>query len=350
MLAVVGHAHRVHLAPAKRGGASATVEHERPARVDRLYAALRDVGSAVTDPDDHGLEPILAVHDRRLVAHLRSAGAAGRRDGEAVIPDVFPHVAMTPRAVPERVVEGRGLAGSLCFDCSSPLYRGSWKAIYMSAQIALTAADRVGETRVCYALCRPPGHHAGPSLYGGFCYLNNTAIAATSLLHRGRVAILDLDIHHGNGTQAAFWASEQVLTVSLHEHPSYGYPYFTGHPEERGADRGEGLNLNLPLAQGCGPDAYLDALEIALEEIADFAPASLVVALGFDGLAEDPLSDARLTPETYGQIAGLVAQLARPTVLVQEGGYALGRLQEAAGAFFGPFSGSHVPTTVRGGR
>jgi acetoin utilization deacetylase AcuC-like enzyme len=205
-----------------------------------------------------------------------------------------------------------------------------------AADAALTAADLVaGGAPAAYALCRPPGHHAGPGYYGGFCLLNNAAIAARSLARLGRVAIVDVDFHHGNGTQDIFWEDPEVLYVSLHGDPAAHYPHFLGAADELGGGPGRGTTRNLPLPDGTGDDAYLDALAGAMELVAGFEPATLVVSAGFDTFAGDPIGAFAVTTEGFARIGAALAGAGRPTVVVQEGGYALDALGANAVALLG---------------
>jgi len=200
---------------------------------------------------------------------------------------------------------------------------GTWEAALASAETATTAAGLVlagaGET---YALCRPPGHHAYADMAGGFCFLNNTAIAAQHLRRQhARVAVLDVDVHHGNGTQGIFFECDDVLTVSIHADPSLYYPYFWGHAHETGAGKGHGYNLNLPLPLGSPDRPWLDAGDKALARIREFAPTALVVALGLDASESDPLQGLKVTGAGFYAMAENIARLGLPTVLAQEGGY-----------------------------
>jgi acetoin utilization deacetylase AcuC-like enzyme len=216
-------------------------------------------------------------------------------------------------------------------DASCPIAESSWESACWSAWSSVEAADTVLRgAREAYALCRPPGHHAFADMAGGFCYLNNTAIAAERLARAGnRVAVLDVDLHHGNGTQAIFYAREDVLTISLHADPVRFYPFFWGHANERGEGRGTGYNLNLPLPRGTKDDGYLAALEQGLARIRAFAPDALVVALGLDAFEGDPFGGLAISTEGYGRMAQAIGKaLAMPAILVQEGGY----LCEALGA------------------
>jgi acetoin utilization deacetylase AcuC-like enzyme len=253
-----------------------------------------------------------------------------------VIPNVHP--GRRPAHYPRSIV---GRAGWHAADTASPIGPGTWEAVYAAAQVAVCTADAVlAGAREAYALCRPPGHHAYADMAGGFCFLNNTAIAAHRLLaQHARVAVLDVDVHHGNGTQAIFYARSDVLTVSLHADPADFYPFFWGHAHERGEGEGEGFNLNLPLPPGSGDDPWLAAGEIALERIARHAPGVLVVALGLDASESDPLQGLRITTRGFERMAARIASLGLPTVLVQEGGYLGPELGENLAAFLAAFEG-----------
>ncbi|MEM6357322.1 MAG: histone deacetylase family protein, partial [Pseudomonadota bacterium] len=216
-----------------------------------------------------------------------------------------------------------GQAGYHQADTACPIGPATWDAAYLSAQCAVAATEAVlAGAKAAYALCRPPGHHAFTDLAGGFCFLNNAAVAAEALTTAGRrVAILDIDVHHGNGTQGIFYARRDVLTVSLHADPVRFYPFFWGHADERGEREGLGANLNLPLPRGTDDEAYLDALERALERVAMHAPDVLVVALGLDAHEGDPFKGFAVTTSGFGRIGSRIAKAGLPLVLIQEGGY-----------------------------
>jgi acetoin utilization deacetylase AcuC-like enzyme len=296
--------------------------------------AIRAVLGPFEAPADHGEAPLRGVHSDAYLAFLRSAyqdwRAAGR-DGDAA-GYAWPVVGRRPLALDR--IDAR--LGAHSFDASSPIAEGTWQAAYWSAQTALGALDAVlGGERAAFALCRPPGHHAGADYLGGYCYLNNAAIAAEAARAAGkaRVAILDVDYHHGNGTQDIFYARGDVLFVSIHADPKMDYPYFWGHADETGAGEGEGATLNLPLPRGTGLDTYLPALDAALAKIADFAPAVLVVSYGADTFAGDPISYFRLETADYPALARRIAQLGLPTLIVMEGGYAVDSLGANVAAF-----------------
>jgi acetoin utilization deacetylase AcuC-like enzyme len=313
--------------------------YERVARAERLRLAMAAAGHPLLGPDDHGLGPVLAVHERGLVAFLESAWAAWRAAGgpEALIPDTFPHPRLAGGGGRDPA-GGLGRPGWFCFDTATPLVEGSWRAARAAADVALTGADLLaGGAPAAYALCRPPGHHAGPGYYGGFCLLNNAAIAARALGRLGRVAVLDVDFHHGNGTQDVFWKDPAVLYVSLHGDPAVHYPYFTGAADEVGAGAGRGATRNLPLPDGTGDDAYLDALAAAAGTVDAFDPAMLLVSLGLDTFAGDPIGAFALTGDGFRRMGALLAELGRPTLFVQEGGYAVDALGANAVAALGGF-------------
>jgi acetoin utilization deacetylase AcuC-like enzyme len=290
---------------------------ERPVRVARIAESLGALpGVAFVDVMEHGDEPILAVHDPDLVGYLERV-CPTLDEGEAVYPYVFPIRLRERKPVDEEVQ-----AGYYCIDTFTPLTRNALVAAKASANCALTGAAliRDGE-RLVYALCRPPGHHAERSVYGGFCYFNNAAIAAHALSARGRVAVLDIDFHHGNGTQDIFYARGDVLTISIHGDPSYAYPYFAGFVDERGTGAGEGCNHNFPLPEDVTDDQYLATLGEALALVRQFAPVALVLSVGLDIAKGDPTGAWSVTPDGFERIGAAVAALDLPTLAVQEGGY-----------------------------
>jgi acetoin utilization deacetylase AcuC-like enzyme len=303
---------------------------ESATRAEAIRAAIGPVEAVI----DHGEAPLRAVHSDAYLAFLRSAHrdwrAAGR-DGDAA-GYAWPVVRRRPLDL-DRIDARLGLHS---FDASSPIAAGTWEAAYWSAQSALTALDAVlaGE-RAAFALCRPPGHHAGADYLGGYCYLNNAAIAAQAAraAGRARVAILDVDYHHGNGSQDIFYARGDVLFVSIHADPRMDYPYFWGHADETGEGAGEGATLNLPLPRGTGLGGYLPALDTALAKIADFAPELLVISYGADTFTDDPISHFTLQTADYAGIAARVAALGLPILVVMEGGYAVDALGANVAAF-----------------
>lgn len=294
---------------------------EQPARIGVLREGAEAAGCRFEAPTDHGPGPIAALHSPEYLVFLQTIHARWSRIAGAsdeVIPNIHPdrRTASYPRSA-------TGQAGFHQADTSCPISAGTWEAAYWSAQSALSGADAViAGARAAYALSRPPGHHAFGDLAGGFCFLNNSAIAAGAFLKAGlRPAILDVDVHHGNGTQGIFYHRREVLTVSIHADPIRFYPFFWGHAEERGAGDGLGYNLNLPLPRGTDDAAYLEALDTALARIRAFGADVIVVALGLDAHENDPFKGFRVTTPGFARIAGRIAGLGLPMLIVQEGGY-----------------------------
>ena len=294
---------------------------EQPERARVLRRAAADAGHTVVLPKDFGVASLESVHAPRYLRFLESAHRRWR-ELPNVSADVVPNVHPDSRqaSYPDHIV---GQAGFHVSDTAAPIGASTWRAALASANAALEATELVlAGAPVAYALCRPPGHHAFADMAGGFCYLNNTALAANWARRRHeRVAVLDVDLHHGNGTQGIFYGRGDVLTVSLHADPKVFYPYFWGYAEERGEGAGKGCNLNLPLAIGTGDEGYMPSLERGLAAIQRFAPGLLVIALGLDAAANDPLAGLKITTPGFAEIAKRIAGLRLPTVLIQEGGY-----------------------------
>ena len=290
---------------------------ERPVRVDRIVNAIRTLpGLEILEVTEHGEAPILAVHDADFVRYLQRVCSA-MKPGDAVYPYVFPIRLRDRKPVDEEVQ-----AGYYCIDTFTPLTHNAYIAARAAVNCALSGAAclRRGE-RLAYAICRPPGHHAERRVYGGFCYFANAAIAAEYLCADGKVAVLDIDFHHGNGTQDIFLERADVLTVSIHGDPSYAYPYFAGFPDEHGEGPGTGFNHNFPLPEHIGDDQYLETLNRALSIIDRFEPRYLVVSVGLDIAKGDPTGAWTISAEGFERIGGAIAGLGLPTLAVQEGGY-----------------------------
>lgn len=309
--------------------------HEVPARLDYVLAELqrRPLGSLQTpDLNDDALDQALSrVHSARYLAFLASAwddwvALDPANAGRDALPSVWP--LGNPKAFRRDVLPANFAArlGLFAFDAGSPLTAGTWAAARGGAACALAAAQAVaGGARSAFALTRPPGHHAGADFLGGYCFLNNAAIAAQALRDAGhaKVAVLDVDYHHGNGTQAIFYERADVFTVSIHGDPATEYPFFLGHADERGAGAGEGLNLNLPLPRGSGVSTWRSALDRALQAVSDFGAQALVVPLGLDTFEGDPISGFTLRSEDYPAVGAALASAGLPTVFTFEGGYAV---------------------------
>lgn len=294
---------------------------EQPRRIEVLREAAKAAGCVFAPPSDAGIGPIAAIHTAEYLAFLKTIHARWSRidgAGAEVIPNIHP--ANRGDSYPRSAV---GQAGYHQADTACPIAAGTFEAAYWSAQSAIAGADLVASgDRSAYALSRPPGHHAFADLAGGFCFLNNSGIAAERLRAAGkRPAILDVDVHHGNGTQGIFYNRADVLTVSIHADPVRFYPFFWGHAHERGAGDGLGSNLNLPLARGTGDDAFLQTLDLAFERVSAFGADVLVVALGLDAHVDDPFKGLAVTTPGFARIGAAIAGLGLNTLFVQEGGY-----------------------------
>ena len=303
--------------------------HETPARLDFVLEALRQrpVGW-LCEPDTVSDAVLAAVHTPRYLDFLAGAWEAWVALDPAnaaldILPSVWPVRGFRHDLAPDNFTARLGLHS---FDAGSPIVAGTWAAARAGAACAVTAARAVsaGE-RSALALTRPPGHHAGPDFFGGYCFLNNAALAAQTLRDSGaaRVAVLDVDYHHGNGTQTIFYARDDVLTVSLHGDPMTEYPFFLGHADERGEGAGFGCNLNLPLPRGTSARTWFDTLDQAAQAVERFQPDALVVALGVDTFEGDPISGFHLRSADYLRLGEQLAQCGLPTVFTMEGGYAV---------------------------
>lgn len=301
---------------------------EIPRRAEILAAAAEAGGHTLLAGQTVEIEAVRAVHADDYLAFLEGAWdewAALPDHGAEIIPNVHSNRNMFIH--PTHII---GKSGHYQADTACPIGPGTWSGALASAGVAQTAAELVradmaaGEASPhAYALCRPPGHHAYADQAGGFCFLNNSAIAAQRLRDTGleRVAILDVDVHHGNGTQGIFYRRGDVLTVSIHGDPTAFYPFFTGYADEIGAGPGRGANLNLPLGRGTGDDGFLSTLDHALARIADWSPDAVVIALGLDASEKDPLAFLAVTTPGFEAIGRRLGATDWPTLLVQEGGY-----------------------------
>ncbi|MGH6872861.1 MAG: histone deacetylase family protein [Rhizomicrobium sp.] len=302
---------------------------ELPERVERVKARIleRKLGPVLA-PEAFGPEPVARVHDGAFVTFMAGAYAEWRkaywRDTADAIPSSFPLRGL--RARRDGDIESK--LGSYCFDTATPITKGTWEAALAGVDVALSAAKAVhGGERAAFALARPPGHHAASDMFGGYCYLNNVAIAAQWLADKGlRPAILDVDYHHGNGTQAIFYDRADVLFASIHADPAFAYPHYLGFADERGQGAGENANLNLPLPRKTDWRGYAPALDAALARIRDFGPDVLLVSLGLDTFEHDPICRFRLTADDYLRMGARLAGLGKPTLFVFEGGYNLDAL------------------------
>lgn len=329
---------------------------ESPERMDRILAALRKTDWAdIEPPRDFGLDPLRAVHSEEYLAFLASAwtewlaadpDSPAAAEKIALMPATF---AAKRDQLPETIL---GKAGFFLLDLSVPIVEGTYPAALSSANCALSAVEFIARPPLStlhspsssfifplssFALCRPPGHHAGREIAGGYCFLNNAAIAAQWLTRFGKVAILDVDYHAGNGTQDIFYARRDVLTISIHADPSFEYPYYAGYAMEIGAGEGLGFHRNFPLPAGTDNAAYLQTLDQALALVREFAPANLVVSAGMDIYEGDPLGRFKITREGIREIGNRIAALNLPTAVIMEGGYNTDALGENVAAFLENF-------------
>ncbi len=338
MKIVFNESHRLHEPKHFLVRGTIAASPETPARAAALLAAAKDAGHELLPwEEDAGLAPVAAVHGPEYLQFLAQAHDRWSRiegAAEEIVPNVHPD--RRDGSYPASVV---GQAGYHMADTACPIGAGTWQAARAAANLALRAASLVSAgAPAAYALCRPPGHHAFADMAGGFCFLNNAAIAAQSLRGEARrVAILDVDLHHGNGTQGIFYGRDDVLTLSLHADPTVFYPFFWGHADERGKGPGVGYNLNLPLPLGSDDQAFLAALDLAFARLTAFAPDVLVVALGLDAHEDDPLAGLAVTTEGFKRIGAAISRRGLPSVLIQEGGYLTPALGANLAAFLDGF-------------
>lgn len=322
---------------------------EVPGRVDRILARLTEAGFELVEASAHDDTVLAAVHDPALLRHLETVHDEWLRSGipelvgqERVVPYMFATAAMLdgiPGRLPAAV---HARAGRYCYDTMTSVGPGTWAAARAAVDCALSAVDEVvAGASSAYALCRPPGHHVTTSAYGGSCYLNNAAVAAQALRHAGheRVAIVDVDAHHGNGTASIFYARPDVFYGSVHVDPGAGwFPHVVGFGDEIGAGEGTGTTMNMPLPPETGDGPWLAGVAGLADAVARHGSTALVVSLGVDAAADDPESPLRVTIDGYGGAGGILHDLGLPTVMVQEGGYHLDSLGELVHAFVERFS------------
>ncbi|MDT7953538.1 MAG: histone deacetylase family protein [Acetobacteraceae bacterium] len=314
---------------------------EVPARALSLLEGIAALGLTPRPPPALPPDALRTVHADAYLAFLQTAHAEWSR-----LPGAGPEVVANVHPSPEMLSHGAqpgiavvGQAGWFSADAACPIGPHTWDAACAAAACSLAAAEAAAAGRSAYALVRPPGHHAYPARAGGHCYLNNAALAAERLRAAGaaRVAILDIDSHHGNGTQGTFWTRQDVLFCSLHGDPGGYYPWYVGHAAERGAGEGEGFNLNLPLPRGSSDAPWLAALDNALSAITHFAPDALVVSLGFDASEHEPLKYLSVTADGFARAGERIGALRLPTALIQEGGYDQERLGQLLARFLAAF-------------
>ncbi len=328
MKTVYTEKHKLRNSKTELYGGQLVAPFERPSRAETIINRIRDVElGPILESNDLGMDPIYKIHDRAYVEFMQTAWEQWQAEsfiGEA-IPSTWPARRMSER-VPD-FIEGK--LGYYAMACETSISEGTWEAAYWSAQLALTAAAelRSGSNGV-FALCRPPGHHCAIDLYGGYCFLNNAAIAAQSFLDEGakRVAIVDVDFHHGNGTQDIFYKRDDVLFASLHGDPRDAFPHFLGYSDEVGEGRGNGFNYNYPMKPGTQFEQWREALLAALAKVKKFNPAVLVISLGVDTFESDPISFFKLKSSDFISYGVDIANVGLPTLFVMEGGYDIGEI------------------------
>jgi acetoin utilization deacetylase AcuC-like enzyme len=289
--------------------------------LDRIKSA--SLGEIVA-PKDFGLEPIKRIHSERFVSFLQTAHEEWRklRGDYDALPLVWPNRGL--RMIEPKSIDGK--LGYFSYDAGTPITATSWQAMVSSAHVALDGAEKImqGE-KTLFSLCRPPGHHADSEHFGGYCFFNNAAIAAQYMFDHGakKVAILDVDYHHGNGTQSIFYNRADVLFVSLHADPHHEYPHFLGYEDESGEGKGSGFNFNYPMPFGTDWDLFGEALELGIKNIREYKPDTLIVSLGVDTYEKDPISHFKLQHQDFTEMGKRIAALKLPTHFVMEGGYAV---------------------------
>jgi acetoin utilization deacetylase AcuC-like enzyme len=299
---------------------------EMPSRAEFILSRLNEVSlGAVLPPDEHDLSTAEKVQRKDYLDFLPTIYDRWKAEGRSgtALPFTWPTRGLRGDVPPEFI---DGLLGFYSFDGGCGIVEGTWDAIKSSHDVALTAAGLVaGGERSVFALCRPPGHHAGSRFMGGYCYINNAAVAAQWFRDHGaaRVSILDVDYHHGNGTQEIFYDRADVQVINLHADPMQEYPYFLGHADEKGAGAGEGFNLNYPMRFGTAWDIWSDSLEDACAKLVAYAPDIVIVSLGVDTYEKDPISKFKLKTEDFPKIGARIAKLGLPSLFVMEGGYAV---------------------------
>ncbi len=304
---------------------------EKPERADYVRSQLLARGHALHAPDVDSSAVLRQVHTPRYVQFLQTAwqqwlALDAAHAQQQPFPSVWPIRTLRSDAQPDNFIAKLGL---FSMDNGTPLVAGTWAAAKAGADAAASAAALLARgTRAAFCATRPPGHHAGADFMGGYCFLNNAAVAAKALLNQGRqrVAILDVDYHHGNGTQSIFYDRADVLFTSIHGSPLTEYPFYLGHADELGEGAGEGFNLNLPLAAGSSNALWFEALETACRRIAQHGAQALVVSLGLDTFAGDPISQFSLQSDDFTRLGARIAKLGLPTVFILEGGYAAAEL------------------------
>lgn len=324
MLTIYSDNHQKRDAKTELCGGLLIEPFEKPSRMDFILERLKsqNIGDIIA-PQDYGLETILKIHDAGYVSFLEtcwSEWVAAGMQGEAIASS-WPARRMVQKCPND--IDGK--LGYYSLAAETSITQGTWEAARASANVAIEGAHRLTKEHCLFSLCRPPGHHAALDMFGGYCFFNNAALAAQTLLDKGakRIAILDVDFHHGNGTQDIFYERSDVLFVSLHGRPEDEFPHFLGYADETGSNAGEGYNLNLPMPKGTTFETWRKALFVAMDCIREYSPDALIVSLGTDTFEEDPISSFKLKSDDFYTYGKDLAELNLPTQFIMEGGYAI---------------------------
>ncbi len=327
MLTIYSEDHKFHNNLSELYGGQIVPPFEKIARMDYIINRINHVKlGAIEAPRDFGMEPVLKIHDNGYIEFLSTAYSEWKKAGfkGEVIANAWPSKSMHQDRRPRHI---DGLVAYYALASETAIGENTYKAVVQSKNVALSATSHlINGAKSCFALCRPPGHHATSDKYGGYCFINNAAVAAQYLRDYGnakRVAILDVDFHHGNGTQDIFYKRNDVYYLSLHGHPEYEYPYFLGFADELGAGDGLGYNKNYPMLPGTNYDEWGKNLHDSLDIIAKYDPQYLIISLGVDAFEKDPISSFKLTSTNFAQMGEAIGKLKIPTLFVMEGGYAV---------------------------
>ncbi len=326
MLTVFSEKHALRDARTELYGGELVPPFECPVRAEHIVERVKQVGlGEIIAPREFTIDAVTRIHDTEFLHFLENCWTEWRAAGYAgeAMPICWPARGMQQQRIPRHI---DGKIGHYAMAAETSITDGTWEAARASVDVALTAQAAIAEgAREAFALCRPPGHHAAADMYGGYCFINNAAVAAQAFIDQGaaRVALLDVDFHHGNGSQAIFYAREDVMFLSLHGDPRDAFPHFLGYADETGAGAGEGYNHNYPMGPGTAFDTWGDALDDAGGKILNYAPDALVVSLGVDTFEHDPISFFRLTSDDFTRYGASIAKLGLPTLFVMEGGYAV---------------------------
>ncbi len=326
MLTIFSEKHTLRDAKTELYGGELVPPFECPVRAEYILEQLKSekLGEIIA-PDEFGLDPITRIHDSDFLMFLENCWSAWQAEGfkGEAIPTVWPARGMQQQRIPNHI---EGKMGYYALAGETSISDGTWQAARASANVALTAQAVIKNgANEAFALCRPPGHHAAGDMYGGYCFINNAAIAAQAFIDQGasRVAILDVDFHHGNGTQSIFYNRADVMFCSLHGDPKDAFPHFLGYADETGNGEGEGFNYNYPLGPGANFQAWSTALDDACKKIKTYGPDALLISLGVDTFERDPISFFKLISDDFTRYGATIGALKLPTLFIMEGGYAV---------------------------